>query len=66
MLLNKASLTTQHKIAADTKTRYSNNQIKSAVLDTQNIKVKKTHVVVNGYFFSDELLELPEPNSSNY
>lgn len=31
MLLNKASLTTQHKIAADTKTCYSNNQIKSAV-----------------------------------
>lgn len=31
MLLNKVSLTMQHKIAADTKTRYSHNQIKSAV-----------------------------------
>lgn len=31
MLLNKASLTMQHKIAADTKTHYSHNQIKSAV-----------------------------------
>lgn len=31
MLLNKAGLTMQHKIAADTKTRYSHNQIKSAV-----------------------------------
>lgn len=31
MLLNKASLTTQQKIAADTKTCYSHNQIKSAV-----------------------------------
>lgn len=30
MLLNKASLTMQHKTAADTKTRYSHNQINPA------------------------------------